>query len=78
MKSSSPLQKCREHCGLSLVQLAEKCHTTRSTLQRIEKGSYRNPSGQVCYRILKQFEKYGLTLEHLIYPERFPDFVINK
>ena len=73
----TPLYKCRACEGISIAFLALESGTSGATLSRLERG-ISNTSGEVCYQVLKRYEKYGLTLEHLIYPERFPDFVINK
>ncbi|MCY9805502.1 helix-turn-helix transcriptional regulator [Vibrio scophthalmi] len=74
----TPLYRCRKKEGISLTLLAEECCSSDSTLSRLERGISKNPSGEVCFQVLERYKKYGLTLEHLIYPERFPDFDITK
>ncbi|TDE19252.1 XRE family transcriptional regulator [Vibrio owensii] len=74
----TPLRKCRAEEDISLVLLASGCDTSDSTLSRLERGISKNTSGEVCLKLLDRYQTYGLTLEHLIYPERFPDFSITQ
>lgn len=74
----TPLHKCRAHEGVSLGFLAQEVSSSGSTLSRLEGGTSKNTSGEVCYLVLERYKHNGLTLEHLIYPERFPDFDITK
>ncbi|ELQ2514306.1 helix-turn-helix transcriptional regulator [Vibrio vulnificus] len=73
----TPLHKCRAYEGVSLAFLALESGTSGPTMSRLERGTS-NTSGEVCYRVIQRYQSYGLTLEHLVYPERFPDFEINK
>lgn len=74
----TPLYRCRKKEGISLTLLAEDCRSSGATLSRLERGVSKNTSGEVCYLVLERYKHNGLTLEHLIYPERFPDFDITK
>lgn len=74
----TPLRKCRFDEGISLITLALDCGTSLSTLSRLERGVSINASAGICHLILERYQHYGLTLEHLVYPERFPDFSINQ
>lgn len=74
----TPLYKCIAYEGISLSRLAIEIGSSDSTLSRLQRGVSKKTSGEACYRLLERYKKYGLTLEHLIYPDRFPDFVINK
>jgi transcriptional regulator with XRE-family HTH domain len=75
---NTPLNICRTHEDISLESLAEDCKSSGATLSRLERGVSKNTSGEVCYLVLERYKKYGLTLEHLIYPNRFPCFTITK
>ncbi|WP_417801486.1 helix-turn-helix domain-containing protein [Vibrio europaeus] len=74
----TPLQTCRTNEGISLESLAKDCRSSGATLSRLERGVSKNTSGEVFYLVLERYKHNGLTLEHLIYPERFPDFDITK
>ncbi|WP_083796311.1 helix-turn-helix transcriptional regulator [Vibrio sp. AND4] len=74
----TPLYMCRKKEGISLTQLAKECCSSDSTLSRLERGISKNSSGEVCLKVVDRYKKDGLSLEHLIYPERFPDFAITK
>lgn len=73
----TPLRKCRFDEGISLITLARDCATSLSTLSRLERGVSINASASICHLILERYQHNGLTLEHLVYPERFPDFSIK-
>ena len=74
----TPLKKCRTQEGITLIKLSKSCFTSDATLSRLERGISKNTSGEVCFQVLERYKKYGLTLEHLIYPQRFPDFDIDE
>ncbi|GLT20499.1 hypothetical protein GCM10007938_42840 [Vibrio zhanjiangensis] len=74
----TPLRKCRTYEDVSLELLAKEVGSSGSTLSRLEGGTSKNTSGEVCYLVLERYKQLGLTLEHLIYPERFPYFDINN
>lgn len=73
----TPLYKCRAYEGASLTLLSGELNTSDATLSRLERGVSKT-AGEVCYQVLERYKHRGLTLEHLIYPERFPDFVVTK
>jgi transcriptional regulator with XRE-family HTH domain len=75
---NTPLKICRAKEGLNLRALASKCNTSKSTMSRLESGRAKSPSGNVCLKLIKRYEGYGLTLDHLINPDKYPDFVITK
>ncbi|SDI08494.1 hypothetical protein SAMN04488136_1587 [Vibrio xiamenensis] len=58
--------------------LALEVCSSGSTLSRLERGISRNTSVEVCYQVLERYKDFGLELEHLVYPERFPDFTITN
>ena len=72
---NTPLYKCRTKEKVSLDALAVKCGSSASTLNRLELGKSRNPSGSVCLKLINRYKKYGLTLNHLVNPLNYPDFV---
>lgn len=74
----TPLYVCRTIAGLGLKELAALTGVSISTLSRLENGPSNNTSGATCFELLKYFEEYGLTLEHLVNPAKFPDFSINS
>ncbi|HFQ5115461.1 TPA: helix-turn-helix domain-containing protein [Vibrio vulnificus] len=74
----TPLYKCRAYEDISIAFLALESGSSGATISRLERGVSKNTSGEVCYKVLDRYKKFGLTLEHLIYPERFPNFRITK
>ncbi|WP_152555290.1 helix-turn-helix domain-containing protein [Vibrio parahaemolyticus] len=74
----TPLRKCRLDEGISLITLASDCDTSLSTLSRLERGVSINASASICHFILERYQHCGLTLEHLVYPKRFPNFSIKR
>lgn len=73
----SPLYKVRKEEGLTLEELARVVQSSRSTVHRLENGD-NQPSGSLCLILIKRYEHLGLTLEHLISPELFPNFSVRK
>ena len=74
---NTPLYICRTKENVSLDALAVKCGSSASTLNRLELGRSKNPSGSVCLKLITRYKKYGLTLNHLVNPLDYPDFVIK-
>ena len=77
----TPLQICREAKGLSLSQLATKLNrikgSSKASLHRLETTTVSSINKQLLNSLIDIFEQQGLTIEHLMSPESFPDFKVN-
>lgn len=74
---NTPLAKCREKEGITLTMLGKATGISEATLSRLERGTSTNLSGRACDKLIKHYDRYGLTLEQLVYPERHTDFVVK-
>jgi transcriptional regulator with XRE-family HTH domain len=74
----TPLYKCRIAEGITSGQLAAAINSSNATVSRLERGSTKNTSGAICLLVLNRYAHLGLTLEHLIHPENFPDFIVKE
>ncbi|EGR0659857.1 helix-turn-helix domain-containing protein [Vibrio cholerae] len=74
----TPLYLCRKKAGFSLEQLAMECGTSTPTLSRIERGMSKNTSGATCLELINRLGRYGLTLDNLINPEKYPNFITKE
>jgi transcriptional regulator with XRE-family HTH domain len=50
------LQEKREEMGLTLTEMAIKLGTTKQRLEQIEKDVTKNPGGQICLSLSKEYK----------------------
>jgi hypothetical protein len=74
----TPLQICREAKQLTLEQLSAQLAGTQgssiSSLSRLETKPSSSVNKNLSVALLDIFKNEGLTIEHLMSPETFPDF----
>ncbi len=77
----TPLQKCREAIGLSLSQLSIKLNniqgSSKTSLSRLEKFPSTSINKKLSTALVYFFQSEGLTIEHLLNPESYPDFTVD-
>lgn len=76
MSAATPLKKLREARGLSQSKVAKAAGIDQATLSRIEAGTY-GPRKQ-AYLALAQYFGSAISIEQIIYPERFEDYEVAE
>lgn len=71
----TPLRKLREARGLTQEDVAVKLGMDYSTYGKIETGYTSNPRREPLEAITNFFGP-AITVEMIIYPERFPDYAV--
>jgi putative transcriptional regulator len=71
--SLTPLRKLRRSLGLSLETVAQGVGSDTGNLSRIETGE--QVAGHVLAERLCKFYGTGITELHIIYPERYVDYM---
>ena len=76
-----PLEQCRRASSLSLPALERllvNVHGgSKTTLSRLEQREIRSVNKNLVEALVEIFKKLGLQRDHIISPERYPDFCIN-
>ncbi|MEZ8201656.1 MULTISPECIES: helix-turn-helix domain-containing protein [Vibrio] len=73
----TPLYICRANEKLTQNRLAQIVDSSGPTISRLERGETNEVSGRVCLNIIRRYGNLGLTLEHLINPHNYPDFLTS-
>lgn len=74
-KEKTPLRKLREARGLTQEEVAQQVGMDYTTYGKIETGYTPNPRKEPLEAITKFFGP-ALTVEMIIFPERFPDYAV--
>jgi putative transcriptional regulator len=75
-ENMTPLRKLRKQRGLSTTEVGAAIGVDQSTYSRIETTG--KTSAETAAKIVDYFGRAFITELHVLYPDRFPDFMMEQ